>query len=399
MFPMQCVLRPLVCLLWCWLYLFAGGCSFFGDRSDLLYGADEESGSSIFSMDYLKRQYNEMTGNGPDPVKARQHFQEAESFYAAATRQQDMRSDAAQEQLLAAAEKYELAAQRWPKSTVEEQSWYRLGECYFFTDQYPKADDAYAKLVKHHPHTKYLDLAQARRFSIAQYWLAQHDHDPLPIYAVNLTDDSQPLRDGYGRAIKIFDNIRLDDPTGRLADDATLALGNAHFAARNFLRADEYYSDLRKTFPNSEHQFRAHFLGLKSKLESYMGVDYSAKPLDEAEKLLKQINRQFPVEAEQERSFLSRAAGEIRFRKAERCWHRAQRHYRRAEFGAAKMYYQSLFQDYGDTEFAQRARAQLNEIRGRPDTPPQRLQWLADWFPEETTVKPLVATGNTPQRR
>ena len=53
----------------------------------------------------------------------------------------------------------------------------------------------------------------------------------------------------------MFDKIRVDDPTGRLADDATLSLANENFTRRKFMKADEYYSDLRKAYPSSEHQF------------------------------------------------------------------------------------------------------------------------------------------------
>ena len=45
-----------------------------------------------------------------------------------------------------------------------------------------------------------------------------------------------------------------------------LAAANAYFAAADYFRADALYTDLRKAFPSSEHQFIAHFLGLKTKL-------------------------------------------------------------------------------------------------------------------------------------
>ena len=36
--------------------------------------------------------------------------------------------------------------------------------------------------------------------------------------------------------MRVYDRIRLDDPTGKLADDATLALGNAYFAVGKFMK-------------------------------------------------------------------------------------------------------------------------------------------------------------------
>jgi outer membrane protein assembly factor BamD (BamD/ComL family) len=226
-----------------------------------------------------------------------------------------------------------------------------------------------------------------------------HESDPQSFFSVNITNEEVPTRDVFGHAIRVLDNIRLDDPTGKLADDASLAIGNAFFAKGKFLRADDYYTDLRKAFPSSEHQFRAHFLGLKAKLESYQGVQYSAKPLEEAEKILKQIQRQFPVEAKQERTYLARAAGEIELRRAEREWHRGRRHERRAEYGAARMYYRTLVENFARTPYGAKAAERLREIDGRPDIPAQRMEWLVDFFPDEDAVEPLIANQADAQRR
>jgi outer membrane protein assembly factor BamD (BamD/ComL family) len=194
----------------------------------------------------------------------------------------------------------------------------------------------------------------------------------------------------------VLDRIRLDDPTGDLADDATLTLGNAFFRREKYIRADEYYTDLRKTFPSSEHQFHAHFLGLKSKLMSYQGHDYSANSLFEGEKLVKQIRRQFPAESEQEREYLNRAAAEIQFNKAEREWQLAEHHYDRKEFGAARFYYQSILKDYGDTPFGERSSQRLRTMGGLPEVPPQRLSWLVKLFPDKENELPALTAGGAP---
>ena len=149
-----------------------------------------------------------------------------------------------------------------------------------------------------------------------------------------------------------MDKIRLDDPTGKLADDATLAAGNANLVAGRFLQADEFYTDLRRTFPSSEHQFQAHFLGLKCKLESYQGPQYSGDALQQAEKLIEQINKQFPLEAQQQREVLARAQARVRYLQAEREWTQGRYHDLRQECGAARYYYSELVKQYADTPFA-----------------------------------------------
>ena len=52
-------------------------------------------------------------------------------------------------------------------------------------------------------------------------------------------------------------------------------------------------------------------------------------------------------------------------------------------YGAARHYYQGILKEYPETSFAKRAAGRLEEIRGEPDNPPNRFQWLTDLFPSE----------------
>ncbi len=334
-----------------------------------------------------------LVGNGPNPEAAKQAYAEAESLYNTAVQSRQQQSQANQSQpFVLAAEQYRKAANLWPNSTLEHDALFMLGESLFFADQYPDAEDAYEELLKKYPNSKHIDYVQPRRYAIATYWLSADDADQQRFHEFNLTDGTFPMRDRFGEAVRVLDRVRLDDPTGKAADDATMALGNAFFRREQFVRADEYYTDLRKTFPSSEHQFRAHFLGLKAKLMSYQGPDYSANPLNAAEKLVKQIRRQFPAESQAESVYLDRAAAEVRFKKARREWKLAEHHDRRSEYGAAKFYYRILLKDYADTPLAKKAEQRMREINGLPDVPPQRLSWLVDLFPEDDSDIPMIAS-------
>ena len=354
---------------------------------------------SDLSPDNLGSTVRKLTGNGPNPEVARALFQEAEQLYRDATQLRQQDADASQAKFIAAAERFDEAALRWPNSSLEQDALFMAGESYFFGDHYWDAETAYEKLFKAYPNSRHLDAVQPRRFAIAQYWLQLDSDDPRSFYELNFFDESQPTRGLFANAMRVFDRIRLDDPTGKLADDATLALGNAYFARKKFLKADEYYTDLRKTFPSSEHQFEAHFLGLKAKLEAYQGPDYSANALNEADKLLTQVRRQFPVEAERERKYLAKEAARIQYLEAERDWLMAKRFDRRTEYGAAKYYYLSLVTDYRETPFGEQAEQRLREINGLPDVPDQPLPWLAAIFPARDNVKPIMAANPATVRR
>jgi outer membrane protein assembly factor BamD (BamD/ComL family) len=373
------------------------------DVADSMYGDDSDSSGSgggdgptldDLSPKNIAKNWKKMTGRGPNKKLAKELFAQAEREYQQAA---DMPAGPERSaRFLAAGDRFHQAADYWPGSAIEMDSLFLAGEANFFADHYWDATKFYERLVKGHPNNRYLDTVDARRFAIARYWLQLQEDTPEPVYYANFINETRPWRDARGHALRQYEKIRLDDPTGKLADDATLAVANAHFKSGRYLKADESYTDLRKTYPSSEHQFSAHYLGLKAKLESYLGPDYSGEALDEGEKLIKQMRRQFPSEAEQERDFLERAAAEIRFRQAEKLHFFARYHDKRGEYRAAARRYQQIVNDFQDTPFHDRAQERIAQIQGLPPVPPQRLPWLTGLFPTSDKVKPILEQACIP---
>jgi outer membrane protein assembly factor BamD (BamD/ComL family) len=357
---------------------------------------DDDDGLALddFSPNNIGETVKDLAGQGTDRNLARKLYGEGEQLYGDAV---DARARDPQAKLestfLDAAKKFQAAAKRWPDSALEEDALFRAGESYFFAVRYPKANDAFEQLLKKYPNTKYLDFVGARRFQIAKYWLDWYQAKPTKFYQFNLADSSRPTSDPFGHAVRVFDRMRLDDPTGKLADDATIAAANAYLATGDYQRADQFYTDLRKTFPSSEHQFMAHYLGVKAKLSAYKGPDYAGDTLDEAETLVKQIRRQFPSESREHAEDLERSYRLIRFKKAEREWNMANYYMRRREYGGARFYFNRILEDFADTPFAEEAREKVSGIAGRPAIPPQRFEWLVKLFPDSDADQPIIATA------
>lgn len=351
----------------------------YDDSDNVMFGS--------FSWDNIKKKTKKIFGRGENKTLARQLYREADDLFNQALAAPPHTRARIFEM---AGPKFMVAADRWPDSQLAMDAMYMAAECYFFSDNYPQANLCYEKLVKAFPNNRYLDAVDKRRFAIARFWLDTNHATPEPFYYVNWTNKTRPWRDVRGHGLRVFDKIRIDDPTGKLADDATLAAANEHFANSKYYKADEYYTDLRQAYPTSEHQFLAHFLGIKSKLNSYMGPAYGGTALDDTDKLIKQTRRQFPKEAAQEREFLDRAAAEVRFRKAESLMHLARFYDGRAEYRAAEYYYARLARDFQDTPLAQTAERRVSEIAGLPPVPAQPLPWLVSLFPESDKVKPLL---------
>ncbi len=293
-----------------------------------------------------------------------------------------------------AANAFELAADRWPDSALEQDALFMQGEAHFFANDYVMANRAYETLLNRYPGTDKLDLVERRRFEIAQYWLELNRQKTNLGVKWAVGDPKRPTFDLAGQARRILHRIRLDDPTGKIADDATLALANAFFEAGLFADAADAYEDLRRTYPASPHQFHAHLFELRSRLASYRGPKYDGTDLNKSDELMKAIVSQFPNEADGEQEYLRREAGRIRNLLAERQWSVATYFENRGENRAAIHYYEQLAQNYGETEYAEEASQRVASLTGKPPVPPQKVPWLVNLFPEKERNKPLIATGN-----
>ena len=178
--------------------LAGGGCSSLSKHHDRP-GEDDTANKSLFNLDKFNEQVKKtgrtLVGKGENPEKARALYATAEGKYQEASHAEG----AERKQLyLAAAKAFKDAADRWPDSAMEIDAMFLSGESFFFADQYPKANNQFEALLKKYPNSRYLDLIEARRFSIAEYWLKHHQDHPQPSLIANLTDRSRPVSTNSG---------------------------------------------------------------------------------------------------------------------------------------------------------------------------------------------------------
>ncbi len=326
-------------------------------------------------------------GPPADEEAVREYFNQGEElFSAAAEKEGEERTKGFEE----AAKQYFQATKRAPGTPLEEDALLMTSESLFFADRYVKASEAMDRLVKRYPLTRHMDRVDQRRFRIAEYWLGltkAEGSNWLP----KVNQGSRPATDTFGHAIRLFDKIRFDDPTGKLADDATMAAGVANFEQEKYWAADVLFTDVRDNFPKSEHQFQAHMLGLKCKMMMYDGPDYDSGSIDDAEEIIKSMVKLYPQESEPHREYLETAYKDVRLKKANRDYSLAEFYDRRKEFGAARIYYQEVIKNYSDTSLALESESRLAAIGGLPPVPDQPMEWLANLFPDEEQAKPFLA--------
>jgi len=341
---------------------------------------EEEGSWGWFSTKKIRDSYDKLTGTFPNHEIARKTFGDAEELFRQAKYSEAMG-------------KYQDAAKKWHDSLLEEDAMFYAAECAYQQEHYNNAADMYGELLKKYGNSRHLDKIVHRLFFIAQTWEKMREEHPHWAYTPNWfwLDKRRPLIDPRGYAISTWDQIRLKDPTGPLADDAVMAEANVYFILGRYEDADYYYTLLRKDFPKSEHQVPAHLLGLQSKLRKYQGPDYDSTPLKESNELIDQMLKQFPRELAGERDHLLAARTTVRGMLADRDWQRAEYYAKGGYNGAAKIYYNQIVKDYPQSNYAKQAEEKLASLKGRPDYPDDRFSLVTQFFEDKNSPNSAAA--------
>jgi outer membrane protein assembly factor BamD (BamD/ComL family) len=325
---------------------------------------------SDLSPENLWKNAKKATGYGPNEKIARAAMKEGQDLFR-------------EKKYPEAAAKFATAADRSPDSPLEEDALFLQGESEFFSDQYRAAHDTYGGLLKKYANTRHLDTVVAREFALGRYWEQSYTAKPSWPVTPNLTDGSKPRFDTFGYAIQAYQRVRTYDPTGPLADDSLMATASAYFRIGQYENAAFDYDLLRKEYPNSEFQMKAHVLGLQAKMRVYQGTLYEGQTLNDAGKIADTAIDQFGKKLGPEYERMVQARAQILEEKANREFTRGEYYETQKYFGAARMYYKSVVADYPSTQKAQEAKTRLEKIRNEPDTPPNRFAWLTGVFESE----------------
>jgi outer membrane protein assembly factor BamD (BamD/ComL family) len=302
-------------------------------------------------------------GYGPDEKIARAAFDQGDQLF------KERKFDEA-------AKQFGIAVDRWPDTTLEEDALFWRAESLFFADRYSAAHDAYDRLLKKYEYSRHLDLAVSRQFKIGRYWEQFDMAQPHWTITPNFSDKTRPMFDTWGHSQRAYEHVRLNDPTGPLADDALMASATAYYLCGRYEDAAINYDTLRKEYPKSEHQKNAHLLEIDSKWKTYQGPLYDGTPLKEVNEIADQTLIRFGPTLGAERDRVIETKNRVLQQQAERDWEVAQYYETNHYYGSARIYYKSLVDTYPQTQFAEMAQQRLEAIKGYPDRPADYLKWL-----------------------
>lgn len=331
-------------------------------------------------------------GLGRSSEQATKYYDRGESLYnqGIAKLESNAGANLHQETFTEAANQFRLAAAAWPGSAVEEDALYFEGESYFFADRYVQSNRAFEKLVNEYAGTKHMDMAENRRYAIALYWLQLSETDS----AISFDDPKRPKTGLAKEARRVLHQIRMDDPTGQLADDAAMSLAKAFLKADMNYEAADTLEDLRKNYPGSKYQFDAHMLELEAQLSNYQGPSYDDQPLVKADEILKSIVRTFPQESKGEIAYLEKQAARVQNMMGERDLSMAEYFERRGENLAARFHYEKIQEKFDGSNIAEQVEERIAVTKELPDRPGQHAKWLVDLFPDPEKAKPVIVAGD-----
>lgn len=328
---------------------------------------EEEEETEDFILFELPSRFFKIFKQKQDEALARAYYQQGMELYQ-------------QRRYEEAAARFKKAARHWQRTILEEDALFLAGESYFFADRYAQAEDCYQELLKKYEFTRHLDTVSKRQFAIGRYWEQVELSRPSFLGIVQVGDKTRPTFDTWGRAIKAYQNVRLHDPTGPLADDAIMATANAYFVKQRYEDAAYHYDLLRKDYPQSEHVVNAAFLAVKSHQLTYQGPLYDGTPLEKAEQAADEILAVYNARLGDERDEVIRAKNRITEEKALRYFAIGQYYDNRKYYGAARYYYRATIREFPHTKAAVMAAERIRQIDGLPDRPPNHFKWLTDLF-------------------
>jgi outer membrane protein assembly factor BamD (BamD/ComL family) len=322
-----------------------------------LEGVDRIQASSLTLLGYF--------GKGANEPAAEENYNEGMEFYR-------------QAKYAAAADKFSWAEYWAPDGTsIKEEALYMEAESHFFAHEYSAAKKDYLGLLEWYDYSKHRDVAVNRLFRIAQFWEGLEEDTMFPSITLHLGDRRQPWIDTFGATMSIYETIWLNDPRGRLADDSLIASGAARMQRSRFEDAAADFENLRREHPDSEHVIRAYQLEIGCRTAMYQGAEYDTAPLRQASRLVDQSIVQFGPELGANRERMLELRREIQEEEAKHEWLIAAYYDKKKYYGAAKVYYQSIAEEYAGTSYGQAAAQRFDEIENEPDKP-DRFAW-ARW--------------------
>ena len=266
----------------------------------------------------------------------------------------------------------------------ESARWWQA-ECFYNQGRYPDAAERYMQLLNTFPSAEHGEPARKKLFDIANYWLDE-TRDQMeqarevregkrwfttPILPVHW-EDSKPLLDIEGHALRLLETVHLTNPRGPLGDKALFYLGSVKFYRESYRDADHYFYQLVQFYPNSPHAPKALELSIICKQICVGGPHYDGRKLQEARDLITKARNGYGGLSHGNEQFLTKQLVQIHLMQAEKDYDTAKLYERIGHPGSAYFCYEIVKRRYPGTPFADQAEQRMVELKAKAEKERER---------------------------
>jgi TolA-binding protein len=302
-----------------------------------------------------------------------------------------------------------------PPAIAEEARFYEA-ESLRWLKKYPTSADTYHKVLLDFPAGAYRELAVARLFDIANFWL-EDTRKEMDLWEEKKAgkrswvwmpvchwEAEKPLLDEEGRAMQALEWVYLNDMAGPLAPKSLFLCGSVKFFREDYGEADHYFTQLCQLHPKSPLAPRAFELGIIAKQMGTGGAEYDGTKVAEARQLINTALGNYPTLASdpKKQEFLMNQLASCSAQQAAKDFGRAEFYRWTNHPGAAYFMYEIVRRRYPGTDLAKKSTDRMMELRAAVEKeqqkkaaePPQPVRVKAG---ETKTVSPDTTAPAGPQ--
>lgn len=244
---------------------------------------------------------------------------------------------------------------RYKDSPEAPMAQYAIGRCEEAEGDAYAAFLAYRKTIQVYPSTAQFEEILGRMYDLGNQFLGGKKRRVMGKWAV------LPARD---KAVEIFQAIVEDGPFTQYGELAQYKLGIAYLALGEYEQAVSAFEQLIDRYPSSPLLDDARFQLAQASLRGTFKPGYDQHPTDQALGELETFVQEYPG------SELSPEALErlkvLQEQRAEHEFGVAQFYERQRQMPSARLYYQGIVEQYGQTSWAPKAAERLQTLGGTP---------------------------------
>ena len=226
-----------------------------------------------------------------------------------------------------------------PGTELAEESQLNIAKAYYLAEDYRSSFRAYEQLIEKDPATRRLQEILDKEFQVGV---------------------AQMERDENG-AIKVFERIIERNPLGFIAADSQVKIAECYYQLRQFDQAEDSFLSVMENYPNSEWvpyaQFRIPYCSLSNIRVQERNFDLLTKSRNGFEVYLANNPQGALVNETNE------IINEIDIKLAEREYETGVFYLRRKRPDAGFIYFESVVENYPDTEFAAMAEEKIKMLK------------------------------------